>query len=199
VKKAIIGSGGFGREVKCIILDNNPNEIIDFFVDDEYIDEISKPLSSLDINKYEVIIAVGDPLLREKFYNKLPKNTKYFTTIHKSVQILDSNIEIGEGSIICPNSILTTNIKIGKHTHLNLSTTIGHDVIIGDFFTTAPGAKISGNCEIGNRVYFGTNSSVREKIKICDDVTIGLNSGVVKNITESGIYGGTPCKLLKQI
>ena len=199
MKKAIIGSGGFGREVKCIILDNNPNEIIDFFVDDEYIDEISKPLSSLDINKYEVIIAVGDPLLREKFYNKLPKNTKYFTTIHKSVQILDSNIEIGEGSIICPNSILTTNIKIGKHTHLNLSTTIGHDVIIGDFFTTAPGAKISGNCEIGNRVYFGTNSSVREKIKICDDVTIGLNSGVVKNITESGIYGGTPCKLLKQI
>jgi sugar O-acyltransferase (sialic acid O-acetyltransferase NeuD family) len=199
VKKAIIGSGGFGREVKCIILDNNPNEIIDFFVDDEYIDEISKPLSSLDIKEYEVVIAIGNPTLREKIYNKLPKETKYFTAIHKSVQILDSNIEIGEGSIICSNSILTTNIKIGKHTHLNLSTTIGHDTSIGDFFTTSPGAKISGNCEIGNRVYFGTNSSVREKIKICDDVTIGLNSGVVKDITKPGIYGGVPCKLLKQI
>ena len=197
MKKAIIGSGGFGREVKCIILDNNPNEIIDFFVDDEYIDEISKPLSSLDIKEYEVVIAIGNQTLREKIYNKLPKKTKYFTVIHKSVQILDSNIEIGEGSIICSNSILTKNIKIGKHTHLNLSTTIGHDTSIGDFFTTAPGAKISGNCEIGNRVYFGTNSSVREKIKICDDVTIGLNSGVVKDITHPGTYGGVPVKKIK--
>ena len=32
MKKGIIGFGGFGREVKQIILDNNPNEIVDFFV-----------------------------------------------------------------------------------------------------------------------------------------------------------------------
>jgi sugar O-acyltransferase (sialic acid O-acetyltransferase NeuD family) len=197
MKKAIIGSGGFGREVKAFLLDNNPNYIIDFFVDDEYVDEMSNPLSSLDINIYEVIIAIGNPLLREEIYNRLPKNTKYFTAIHKSVQILDSNIEIGEGSIICPNSILTTNIKIGKQCHLNLQTTVGHDVIIGDFFTTAPGAKISGNCIIGDRVYIGTNSSVREKIKICNDVTIGLNAGVVKDIIESGTYVGLPANKIK--
>jgi UDP-3-O-[3-hydroxymyristoyl] glucosamine N-acyltransferase len=101
---------------------------------------------------------------------------------------------IGEGSIICPNTILTTNIKIGNHTHLNLGSTIGHDTITGDFFTTAPGVKISGNCIIGDRVYFGTNSSVRERITICDDVTIGLNGGVVKNINEPGTYVGVPVK-----
>lgn len=197
MKKAIIGSGGFGREVKALLLNNNPKYIIDFFVDDEYVDGISKPLSILDIHEYEVIIAIGDPLTRERIYKKLPKETKYFTAIHKSVQILDNNIEIGEGSIICSNVILTTNIIIGKHSQLNLSSTIGHDTIIGDFFTTAPGAKISGNCTIGNRVYFGTNSSVREKITICDDVTIGLNAGVVKNIDESGTYVGVPAKKIK--
>ena len=87
---------------------------------------------------------------------------------------------------------LTTNIKLGKHSHLNLQTTIGHDCNIGDFFTTAPGAKISGNCKIGDRVYIGTNSSTREKITICNDVTLGLNSGVIKNISDPGIYVGTP-------
>lgn len=197
MKKAIIGSGGFGREVKRLLLDNNPSEIIDFFVDDNYVDSNSIALSKLDISEYEVIIAIGDPVLRSQIVERLPKETIFFTAIHKSVQILDNNIEIGEGSIICSNCILTTNIKIGKHSHLNLSSTIGHDTVIGDFFTTAPGAKISGNCNIGNRVYFGTNSSVREKISICDDVTIGLNAGVVKNITSSGIYIGVPAKILR--
>ena len=62
---------------------------------------------------------------------------------------------------------------------------------------SAPGAKISGNCEIGECVYFGTNASVRQKIKICDNVIIGLNAGVVKNINEPGVYAGVPVTKIK--
>ena len=87
--------------------------------------------------------------------------------------------------------------QMKKHAHLNLITTIGHDCSIGDYFTTAPGVQISGNEIIGDRVYFGTRSCVKEKIHICDDVTIGMNSGVVKKITESGTYIGTPAKKIK--
>jgi len=43
-------------------------------------------------------------------------------------------------------------------------------------------------------VYCGTNSAIRENIKVCNNVVLGLNSGVVKDITVSGIYTGTPCK-----
>lgn len=197
MKKGIIGFGGFGREVKQIILDNNPDEIVDFFVDDEYVCEHTKKISEIDFETYEIVVSIGNPTHRERIIKNLPENTKFFTVIHKSVQIMDINIEIGVGSIICPNTILTTNIKIGNHCHLNLSTTIGHDTIIGDFCTTAPGAKISGNCVIGELVYFGTNSSVKEKIKICDNVVIGLNGGVVKDIIEPGVYGGTPTKKIK--
>ena len=46
--------------------------------------------------------------------------------------------------------------------------------------------------KIGNRVYFGTRSCVKQKITICDDVIVGMNAGVVNNITESGVYVGTP-------
>jgi UDP-3-O-[3-hydroxymyristoyl] glucosamine N-acyltransferase len=41
----------------------------------------------------------------------------------------------------------------------------------------------------------GTNSSIKEKLFINDDVVIGLNSGVVNNITKPGVYVGTPAKL----
>jgi UDP-N-acetylbacillosamine N-acetyltransferase len=59
-----------------------------------------------------------------------------------------------------------------------------------------PGAIVSGNVNIGDRVYIGTNSSVREKIEICGDAVIGLNTGIIKNITSRGIYAGNPIKKL---
>lgn len=193
MEKVIIGAGGFAREIKKHMGDTS----IKFFINNEFWVENDNniyKLSELDINKHQVIVAVGNPIDRYNIIKKLPYGTKFFTFIHESCIILSDDIEIGEGSILCAGCILTTNIKIGKHSHLNLQTTIGHDTTVGDFFTTAPGVKISGNCNIGNKVYLGTNSSVREKITICDDVIIGLNSGVVKNINNPGTYGGVPIK-----
>jgi UDP-3-O-[3-hydroxymyristoyl] glucosamine N-acyltransferase len=124
----------------------------------------------------------------------MPKNTSYYTYIDANARILDKNCIIGKGSVICAGVIVTTNIKIGEFSHLNLNTTIGHDTITGSYFTTAPGVNVSGNCIIGDNVYCGTNSAIREKVKICDNVVLGLNAGVVKDITVSGVYTGTPCK-----
>ena len=199
MKKGIIGNGGFGREVFYSMTKEEQLNTV-FFVEDEYYDKSQDntlPLSKFNKDEYEVVIAIGNSIVRENIVKKLPKDTKYFIHIHPSVQIHSSDVKIGEGSIICGGSILTANIKIGKHSHLNLLTTIGHDNVIGDYFTTAPGSKISGNCNIGKHVYFGTNSSVREKITICDNVTIGLNSGVVKDINEKGVYVGLPVKKIK--
>lgn len=197
-KLAIIGAGGFGKEVKESILKNDLflEKNIDFFVEDKYVDK-EIPLSKLDNNIYQVLIAIANPIIRSKIAKNLSKNTSFYTFIDKSAQLISKNINIGEGAIICQNVILTTNIVIGKHCHLNLATTIGHDCIIGDYFTTAPGSKISGNVKIGESVYLGTNSSIKEKITICDNVIVGLNSGVVKNITEPGTYAGVPAKQIK--
>jgi len=199
MKKAIIGFGGFAKEV-CDSIKDSEGIIVDtFFVDDEYYSglEKTKPISELDINIYEVIVGIGDPTVRENIVKKLPKETKFFTHIHKTAQILGDDVVIGDGSIICAGTIITSNVKIGNHTHLNLMTTIGHDNIIGNFFTTAPGVHISGNSIIGDRVYFGSGSSNKQKTTICNDVIIGLNSGVLNNINEPGVYVGTPSKKIK--
>ncbi len=195
MERAIIGNGGFVREVKSQM---NNYEIL-CFVDDEYFlgEKFTDKLSNFNPNKYEVIVAIGNPQQRYNIIQRLPQNTKYFSFIHQTAIIIGKDCIIGEGSIICAGSILTTNITLGKHSQINLQSTIGHDCIVGDYFTTAPGTKISGNCNIGDRVYFGTNSCTKEKTNICDDVIIGLNSGVVKNINLEGTYIGTPCIKIK--
>jgi sugar O-acyltransferase (sialic acid O-acetyltransferase NeuD family) len=196
MKRALIGAGGFAREIKAHIGDLT----IKCFIDDLFWEENNEfifPLSQFNPHEYEVIVAIGDPKDRYDMIQRLPKETQYFSFIHPSAQILGNDIKIGKGSIVCAGCILTTNITIGDHAHLNLQTTIGHDCEIGDYFTTAPGAKISGNCKIYDCVYIGTNASIKQKISIHSFATIGLNAGVTKHIEDSGTYIGTPAKKIK--
>ena len=143
------------------------------------------------------MIAVANSKDREDIVKQLPVNTQYFTFIHPTAQLMNDDIIIGEGSFIGANSIITCNVEIGKHAILNRANHIGHDCRIGDYFSAMPGSIVSGNVNLGNKVYLGTNSSIREKITICDNVTIGLNTGIVKNITESGVYVGQNVRKLQ--
>ena len=193
MKRALIGFGGHAREVMAQM-----GEKLDCFVDDEYVSGGAYPISSFDPNEFEVMIAVSDPVSKFNLLSKLPESTKFFSWAHPSSLIME-NVEIGNGSFIGAFSILTTNIRIGKHSVLNRNIQIGHDCMIGDFFSAMPGSIISGNVEIGDFVYMGNNSSIREKIKICNNVIIGMNSAVVKHITQQGVYVGVPSKLLKHL
>lgn len=195
MEKVLIGAGGFAREIKAHMKHNS----IKCFVDDQYYkknEDNILPLSEFDETKYKALITIGDPKSRLDIVQRLPKNTKYFTYIHPSALILGNDIIIGEGSMVCAGVIITTNVKIGKHAHINLHSTIGHDCVIGDYFTTAPGVNISGNCKIYDCVYVGTNAAIRQELVIHSGSIIGLNAGVVKHIEDSGIYTGVPAKKL---
>jgi len=190
MKLALFGCGGHAREVAAQI-----NEEITFFVDDEYVNEFSKPISTFDPEVYQMMVAVADSKEREKIVKKLPQNTSYFTFVHPTVLLMSEDIQIGIGSFIGAYSILTTNITLGNHAILNRGNQIGHDSKIGDFFSAMPGAIVSGNVVIGTNVYMGNNSSIREKINISSNVIIGANATVVKSIITSGTYLGVPAKL----
>ena len=189
---ALYGYGGHAIEVAAQI-----DQPITFFVDDKYLTEETKPISEFDPTEYLIMVAVADSKDRFDMIQRLPKETQFFTFIHPTALILSDNVQVGEGSFIGANSILTTNIKIGKHAILNRGNQIGHDSEIGDYFSAMPGAIVSGNVTIGDCVYMGTYSSIKEKLSIHSLSTIGMNSCVVKHIKEPGVYVGVPTKKIK--
>ena len=191
MKKVLIGNGGHAKEVMAQM-----GVKLDRFVDDEYLDEDTLPLSQFDPKKYIAMVAIADSRDRYDIVQRLPKDTQFFTFIHPTALLME-NIEIGEGSFIGAYSILTTNIKIGNHAILNRSNHIGHDTTIGSYFSAMPGSIVSGNVTIYDIVYLGNNSSIREKLSIHSFTTIGMNSAVVKSIKESGVYVGSPSKKIK--
>ena len=150
MKKALVGYGGHAREVMAQMGIKLP-----CFVDDKYVTSETYPLSKFDPKEYNLMIAIADSKHRYNIIKRLPKETQFFTFIHPTAIIMDNNIEIGEGSFIGAYSILTTNIKIGKHAILNRGNHIGHDCRIGDYFSAMPNSVVGGNVTIGNKVYLG--------------------------------------------
>jgi sugar O-acyltransferase (sialic acid O-acetyltransferase NeuD family) len=197
MKRAVFGAGGSCHEVRSITGDFS----MPAFVDEKYWkpnhDNIFS-ISQFDPAKFSLLIAVGNSKDKYDIHMRLPVETVFWSFVHPSAQIQDNRFtKIGVGSFISSNCIIVCNSKIGVHSFLNLATTIGHDTDLGDYFTSAPGVNISGDCRIGKRVYFGTNSCCKQKITICDDVTIGMGAAVIKDITESGTYVGCPAKRIK--
>ena len=162
---AIIGKGGFAREVDQMLYKGHCSIMYEF-----------EEIKSIPPG-FRCLIAIGNPQARKRIVEENPLLEYY-----------------SDGLIKCEGAIVTTNVTIGKHVHLNLHVTVGHDCILGDYFTAAPGARISGNVTIGECVYVGSNAVIIEKLTICDNVTIGAGAVVTKDITEPGTYVGIPAK-----
>lgn len=176
----IIGKGGLAREVAAYITGDTTQRKVQMY---EYECEGIMPDT-------DTVIAIGSGLVRRDIANK-------FSHLRYRAQLCGyafGDCKIGEGSVICPGTVLTVDINMGVHCFINLNCTIGHDTIIGNFTTLHPGVNVSGNCKIGELVTIGSNAVLRDGITICDNVTIGAGAVVVKDISEAGVYVGSPAK-----
>jgi sugar O-acyltransferase (sialic acid O-acetyltransferase NeuD family) len=210
----IYGASGFGREVAWLVDDcaaaGAGIQVACFIDDDEtkygiLLNDI--PIMGMEEAQRKlpdalVVAGVGVPAVRERLMDKAATSGFYFATlIHPRVE-MSRWVEIGEGSVICAGCILTTNIILGRHVQINLDCTIGHDVIMDDYTTLAPGVHISGCVHIGKRTYVGTgaviiNGTQDTPLVIGDDVIIGAGSCVTKSITH-GTWGGVPARPLRK-
>lgn len=215
MKTFIFGASGFAREVEFYISECNNTSKLTFSVyafvvrDSEYIEgqfiNNIKVISETEyfnlfhnVELHNCIIAVGSPDLKAKIYNKInSKNTEFPSIIHPSVIFDCRSFKMGKGSIICPGTILTTDILIGDFVHLNINSTVGHECEIGDFTTVSPGVQISGNVKIFEKSFIGTGAAILERISIKSNTIIGAGALVTKSIEEAGTYVGMPVKKIK--
>jgi sugar O-acyltransferase (sialic acid O-acetyltransferase NeuD family) len=208
----IVGAGGFGREVLEIFKAQNKMSKIWHILG--FIDE-NRELHGSIINNYPVlggldwlrehnnnnlgcVVAIGTCETRKQVVEKLQEiGVNFYNAIHPSV-IMSEFVELGKDVIICAGSILTVNIRIGDHVHINLNSTIGHDAIIGSYCTINPTVKINGNNYLGEGVYVGTGATFIQGVPIGSWSTIGAGAIVIEDIPEKVVAVGVPAKVIKR-
>lgn len=207
---AIIGAGGFGREVKTLIDQINKVEqnykLIGFFDDDvansnninglpylgivKKLEEVKTPLA--------LAIGVGNPQFKREIVDNINNKLITFPTlIHPNAIISDDNVKIGIGTIICAGTILTCDISLGSFITLNLNCTVGHDTKIGEYCSFMPAVNVSGEVVIEDNVYIGTGAKIINQLSIGQNTIIGAGAVVSKSLPPDCTAVGIPAKPIK--
>lgn len=212
----IYGAGGFAREVMPLAVrqflpagDTGGRKLV--FIETE-------PKASM-VNGY--------PVVSEDAFFKLEASKRYFNiaiAVSKARQVisercvargaipysiaarssdfLDAN-NIGEGSIFCGNTIVTSNARIGRFFHANIYSYVAHDCVIGDFVTFAPRVCCNGNVHIGDHAYIGTGAvikqgSLEKPLVIGAAAVVGMGAVVTKDVAPGEIVVGNPARPLER-
>ena len=128
-------------------------------------------------------------------YKKLGCN---FPTLISPNSFVNETSLIGNGVLLFDFAYVDFSTEIKDFSIINLKATVCHDAKIGENVLISPHTVITGGVSIGDNSIIGTNSTINPYIKINKNVVIGSNALVTKDITDSGVYTGTPAKIKKK-
>lgn len=208
IKVAILGAGGFAREVWWALRDARPHRsALRFepvmFVDREPRQALLKGLpvgvlADVGADTFLVCGIGGMTDIKDRVVaDAVAAGYRFAPPIIADGVRVGPDVEIGEGTILCAGTIATTDITIGAHVAINLDCTVGHDAVIRDFVTVSPGCHISGGVHLGSHAYIGTGATILENVRIGAHAILGAGAVATKDIDEYTLAVGVPAIVKK--
>lgn len=202
---AIYGTSGFGREVLPLVKRAySGSEIV--FIDDDPAKRtgLCNGHSVISLDQAadahaQVVIAVGDSVIRSNIAKRcVDAGLSFFEVRAPDADRYDS-VEIGEGAILCARSLITSNVKIGKHFHCNIYSYVAHDCVVGDFVTFAPRVCCNGNIVVEDFAYIGTGAFLKQghptrPLRIGRNAVVGMGAVVTQDVPPGAIVVGNPAR-----
>lgn len=114
---------------------------------------------------------------------------------HRGFVKIGNNVEIYANSSIARGSLSDT--LIGDGTKIDALVHIAHNVVIGKNCELTAGTIIGGSTIIGNLCWTGLNSTLKNKIRLGDNVLVASGASVIHDIPDGDIVEGVPAKSIK--
>lgn len=201
----IFGAGGHGREIAWLaesawsevpeivfLVDNRRflTSPVDGYpvriLDDEYLGDDSR-----------FVVAVGDSSLRRRVASGFEsRGASAATIVHPGVEH-SARVIIEAGAVVFPGCILTTDVRVGRHAHLNAACTVSHFSQVGDFSTLSPGVHVAGNVYIGDDVFVGVGANIingppGNPLLVGDGAVIAAGACVTDHVASGSMVAGVP-------
>lgn len=205
----IVGAGGFGRELFQLVqeinavrprwnilgfLDDNPAALADKLNYPPILGGIGGSLPVVGGAEPLYACALGMPPVRKKVVAALDSRGVHWATLKHPLAVVGPNSVLGDGCILARAAIVTADVTLGRHVHMNLASTVGHDARVGDFCTFSPHADVTGAAILEEGVFLGSHASVLPRSLVGAWAKVGAGSVVLRHVKPGQVVMGVPAK-----
>lgn len=197
-----LGGGGHYRDLLYLSQnDKYTSWNVIGFLDDAQIEGRIGPINKLDLllDKYKNLyycISINSSKIRfdlDCLYGRLDRSANL---IHETA-VIGSDCSFENGITMGPYSVLTTGVKLGRHTHVNTAASINQNARLGKYCTVSPGARICGDINVGDTTSIGAGSTIINFKNVGNNCIIGAGAVVIKDIPDDCTVVGVPGKIIK--
>lgn len=203
----IYGYGGHGLEVEELarvinLKEHRWDKII--FIDDakEKIDNEKIFLFEDIISKYspkeiEFMTGIGEPVIREKLYNKVKdKDYSFAILVHPSASVAESAI-LEEGTMVSHNAFVSIKAHLSTNTLIQPMASVHHECKVGRNSVVSTSAVMGGNSSLGYNSFIGLSAALKQGISVGNGSVVGMGAVVIKNVSDRVMVVGNPAKVIK--
>ena len=215
----IIGAGGFGREVHDVVEAVNaaaasvgraePWAFLGFIDDGQPDDELLSRRGTMRLGDMTAlravaaegtnaaeplhyVVAIADPQVRRALSQEADQAGLEPAILVHPTATFGADTHLGPGTVVCSHVSLTTNVQVGRHCHINLNVTVGHDSGLADFATVHPSASLGGGVELGEDVTIGSGATVLPRTEIGHGTYVGAGAVVLSDLPPGVVAVGVP-------
>ncbi|SDF48681.1 NeuD/PglB/VioB family sugar acetyltransferase [Klenkia brasiliensis] len=209
---AIIGAGGFGREVHDVVEaiedSGRPDRlvVVGFLADGDgdvsLVEErgvpFLGPVAELEGLPDDVgyVVAIGSGAARraiDTWASGLGRPA--VTLVHPAASVGRHRVELGPGTVVLSGATITTNVRTGRSAQVHAGVVVGHDATIGDYATLCPNVSVTGNVTVGDGAFLGSGCSVVPGVTIGANAVVGAGAAVVSDIPADALALGVPARV----
>ncbi len=141
-----------------------------------------------------ILLAVGDNHGRATvahMVHDLAPDLPLVSAVHPTA-VIGRGVTIGKGTVVMAGAILNPCSSVGRHCIVNTKASLGHDAIMDDFSSIAPGSTIAGDCHIGTGAAISLGASIKQKLEIGEHSLVGAGSLVLQHVQSYSLVYGVP-------
>ena len=142
---------------------------------------------------------MGDNRVRARFAEQVAAlgvaALRPWTLLHPRAHV-GPDVELGEGTCVAPGATLTTRIRVGRHSIVNVHASISHDAELDDFVNVNPGAVVCGAVRLGEGCYVGAGATVIQNVSVGAWSVVGAGAVVIRDVPPGVTVMGVPARVV---
>lgn len=206
----IVGCGGHGRELLAAVEAMNAVDVRwdpIGFVDDEprHLDRLERlgarilgPISWLEEHPATYALGIGTSRVRRVVSARLEAaGCAPATIVHPGAGI-GPDVRLDEGVVVYDRTTITTDVRIGRHSHVNVACAVQHDSTIGEFVQMSPGVLVNGDCHLSDDVFLGSGAVVTRGCSVGARSRVGAGAVVLSDVPADVTVLGLPARVSRR-